>query len=181
MCADATLTSWTQRVSHVALPGPISYALAHVPAQLHESMNMVRDLQDEIREHDEAQAKMTRSTRTWLLYFTFIEAAVLFGVTAWQNLCAVAACLRVPWARARRVRILTAADADHHASPFARQISSPSSKSRGSCELILRRSGPSDRGEGVKHPQATPQSFAVRLARPAASDPPCGSTISMRM
>ena len=51
-------------------------------------MNAVRDLQDEIREQDEAQAKMTLSTRTWLLYLTFIEAAVLVGVTAWQNLCA---------------------------------------------------------------------------------------------
>ena len=31
---------------------------------LHESMNAVRDLQDQMREQDEAQAKMTRSTRT---------------------------------------------------------------------------------------------------------------------
>lgn len=75
-------------------------------------MNAVRDLQDQIREQDEAQSKMTRSTRcanrirthapvvslmsvagpnsrsgsSWLLYFTLIEAVVLFGVTAWQNL-----------------------------------------------------------------------------------------------
>ena len=53
---------------------------------LHESMNAVRDLQDQMREQDEAQAKMTRSTRTWLLYFTLIEATVLVGVTVWQNL-----------------------------------------------------------------------------------------------
>eukprot|EP00900_Chrysochromulina_parva_P017464 jgi/Chrpa1/25719/Chrysochromulina_OHIO_Genome00008973-RA len=53
---------------------------------LHEAMNMVRDVQDEIREHDAAQLKMTHSTRTWLLYFTLIEAAVLVGVTVWQNL-----------------------------------------------------------------------------------------------
>lgn len=51
-------------------------------------MNAVRDLQDEIRDQDDAMAKMTMSTRKWLLYFTFIEAAVLVGVTAWQNLCA---------------------------------------------------------------------------------------------
>ena len=53
---------------------------------LHESMNAVRDLQDEIRDQDEAQSKMTRSTRSWLLYFTLIEATVLVGVTVWQNL-----------------------------------------------------------------------------------------------
>lgn len=53
---------------------------------LHESMNAVRDLQDQMREQDEAQSKMTRSTRSWLLYFTLIEAVVLVGVTAWQNL-----------------------------------------------------------------------------------------------
>ena len=29
---------------------------------------------------------MTHSTRKWLLYFTVIEAIVLVGVTAWQNL-----------------------------------------------------------------------------------------------
>ena len=53
---------------------------------LHESMNAVRDLQDQMREQDEQQSKMTRSTRSWLLYFTLIEAIVLVGVTAWQNL-----------------------------------------------------------------------------------------------
>ena len=53
---------------------------------LHESMNAVRDLQDQMREQDETQAKMTTSTRKWLLYFTLIEAVVLVGVTAWQNL-----------------------------------------------------------------------------------------------
>ena len=31
---------------------------------LHESMNAVRDLQDQMREQDEAQSKMTRSTRS---------------------------------------------------------------------------------------------------------------------
>ena len=46
----------------------------------------MRDLQDQMREQDEAQAKMTQSTRTWLLYFTLIEATVLVGVTVWQNL-----------------------------------------------------------------------------------------------
>ena len=64
---------------------------AHPPtrlplSQLHESMNMVRDLQDQIRTQDEAQAKMTSSTRTWLLYFTLLEMAIVFGVTVWQNL-----------------------------------------------------------------------------------------------
>ena len=54
--------------------------------QLHESMNSVRDLQDQIREQDEVQSKMTRSTRSWLLYLTLVEAGVLFGVTVWQNL-----------------------------------------------------------------------------------------------
>jgi hypothetical protein len=29
---------------------------------------------------------MTQSTRSWLLYLTLIEAAVLLGVTVWQNL-----------------------------------------------------------------------------------------------
>lgn len=53
---------------------------------LHESMNAVRDLQDQMREQDEAQSKMTRSTRSWLLYFTLIEAFVLVGMTTWQNL-----------------------------------------------------------------------------------------------
>jgi hypothetical protein len=46
----------------------------------------VRDLQDQIREQDAAQSKMTQSTRSWLLYLTLIEAAVLLGVTVWQNL-----------------------------------------------------------------------------------------------
>ena len=53
---------------------------------LHESMNAVRDLQDQMREQDEAQSKMTRSTRSWLLYFTLIEAIVLVAMTTWQNL-----------------------------------------------------------------------------------------------
>ena len=53
---------------------------------LHEAMNSVRDLQDQMREQDEAQSKMTRSTRSWLIYFTLIEAMVLVGVTVWQNL-----------------------------------------------------------------------------------------------
>ena len=55
---------------------------------LHESMNAVRDLQDQMREQDEAQSKMTRSTRSWLLYFTLLEALILIGVTAWQK-CAL--------------------------------------------------------------------------------------------
>ena len=29
---------------------------------------------------------MTRSTRSWLLYFTLIEAVILVGMTTWQNL-----------------------------------------------------------------------------------------------
>ena len=49
-------------------------------------MNAVRDLQDQMREQDEAQSKMTRSTRSWLLYFTLIEAVVLVAMTTWQNL-----------------------------------------------------------------------------------------------
>ena len=53
---------------------------------LHESMNAVRDLQDQMREQDEAQSKMTRSTRSWLLYFTLLEAFVLVAMTTWQNL-----------------------------------------------------------------------------------------------
>ena len=53
---------------------------------LHESMNAVRDLQDQMREQDEAQSKMTRSTRSWLLYFTLIEALVLVATTLWQIL-----------------------------------------------------------------------------------------------
>ena len=53
---------------------------------LHESMNAVRDLQDQMREQDEAQSKMTMSTRRWLLYFTAIEATILLSVTIWQNL-----------------------------------------------------------------------------------------------
>mmetsp|Transcript_65823 Transcript_65823/g.130471 ORF Transcript_65823/g.130471 Transcript_65823/m.130471 type:complete len:198 (-) Transcript_65823:244-837(-) len=53
---------------------------------LHESLNAVRDLQDQMREQDEAQSKMTRSTRSWLLWFTVIEAVVLLTVTGWQNL-----------------------------------------------------------------------------------------------
>ena len=35
---------------------------------------------------DEAQSKMTMSTRRWLLYFTAIEATILLSVTIWQNL-----------------------------------------------------------------------------------------------
>jgi hypothetical protein len=54
--------------------------------QLHESMNAVRDLQDQMREQDELQSKMTQSTRSWLLYLTLIEAAVLFGTSLWQIL-----------------------------------------------------------------------------------------------
>ena len=53
---------------------------------LHESMNAVRDLQDQMREQDDAQSKMTRSTRSWLLYFTLLEAVVLVAMTTWQNL-----------------------------------------------------------------------------------------------
>ena len=53
---------------------------------LHESMNAVRDLQDQMREQDEAQSRMTLSTRSWLLYLTVVEACVLAGVSAWQIL-----------------------------------------------------------------------------------------------
>lgn len=72
---------------------------------LHESMNAVRDLQDQIREQDEAQATMTRSTRAWLLYFTLFEAMVLVGVTAWQNLVrALAHCVKPSHAGADLMR-----------------------------------------------------------------------------
>lgn len=53
---------------------------------LHESMIMLRDMQDQIRAQDEAQYKMTRSTRSWLLYLTCIEAAVLVATSSWQIL-----------------------------------------------------------------------------------------------
>ncbi len=53
---------------------------------LHESMNAVRDLQDQMREQDEAQYRMTRSTRSWLLYSTLLEGFVLIAVSAWQIL-----------------------------------------------------------------------------------------------
>ena len=71
-------------------------------SQLHESLNAVRDLQDDIRAHDEQQARLTESTRNWLLYFTLIEAAVLVGVTAWQNLCTRHTAARTPHARRTR-------------------------------------------------------------------------------
>lgn len=71
-------------------------------------MNMVRDVQDDIREHDAAQLKMTHSTRTWLLYFTLIEAAVLVGVTVWQNLCVARPSRALHCARARPPRLVTA-------------------------------------------------------------------------
>lgn len=53
---------------------------------LHESMIKVRDLQDQIKAQDEKQQKMTLSTRSWLLYLTVIEAAVLVATSAWQIL-----------------------------------------------------------------------------------------------
>merc|ERR1712086_1248001 len=53
---------------------------------LHESMNAVRDLQDQIREQDEVHHKMTRSTRSRLLWFTVAEAVVLVAVSLWQIL-----------------------------------------------------------------------------------------------
>lgn len=53
---------------------------------LHESMNAVRDLQDQLAAQDELHHKMTRSTRSWLLYFTVLEAIVLVAVSLWQIL-----------------------------------------------------------------------------------------------
>ena len=53
---------------------------------LHESMNAVRDMQDQMREQDEAHHKMTRSTRSRLLWFTLAEAIVLVSVSLWQIL-----------------------------------------------------------------------------------------------
>ena len=53
---------------------------------LHESMNAVRDMQDQMREQDEAHHKMTRSTRSRLLWFTLAEAVVLVAVSGWQIL-----------------------------------------------------------------------------------------------
>ncbi|KAL1510279.1 hypothetical protein AB1Y20_006601 [Prymnesium parvum] len=53
---------------------------------LHESMNAVRDLQDQLRDQDEAHDKMSRSTKSWLLYFTMLEAIVLVAVSLWQIL-----------------------------------------------------------------------------------------------
>ena len=49
-------------------------------------MNQLRDLQDQMRAQDEQQYKLTRSTRSWLLYFTVIEAVVLVGTSFWQIL-----------------------------------------------------------------------------------------------
>merc|ERR1712085_17414 len=49
---------------------------------LHESMNAVRDMQ----EQDEVHHKMTRSTRSRLLWFTVAEAVVLVAVSLWQIL-----------------------------------------------------------------------------------------------
>ena len=86
---------------------------------LHESMNAVRDLQDQLRDQvrvrrvadgavsfaprldgnlpgvssscvvcaqDETHDKMSRSTKSWLLYFTLLEAVVLVAVSLWQIL-----------------------------------------------------------------------------------------------
>mmetsp|Transcript_12047 Transcript_12047/g.37045 ORF Transcript_12047/g.37045 Transcript_12047/m.37045 type:complete len:203 (-) Transcript_12047:430-1038(-) len=53
---------------------------------LHSSMISVRDLQDQMREQDEARQKMTTSTRRWLLWFTILEAFVLVAVSLWQIL-----------------------------------------------------------------------------------------------
>lgn len=47
---------------------------------LHESMNALRDLQDQQRAQDDVQYRMSRSTRSWLLYFTLLEAIVLVAV-----------------------------------------------------------------------------------------------------
>jgi len=53
---------------------------------LHKAMIAVRDLQDQIREQDEQRHHVTQSTRSWLLYFTVIEAIVLVAVSLWQIL-----------------------------------------------------------------------------------------------
>lgn len=53
---------------------------------LHESMNAVRDLQDQMREQDERHHQMTRSTRARLVWFTLLEAFVLVAVSLWQIL-----------------------------------------------------------------------------------------------
>ena len=118
---DIRIHATTAHLSHLAPTNPsCTRALAHrSPTQLHEAMNMVRDVQDDIREHDAAQLKMTHSTRTWLLYFTLIEAAVLVGVTVWQNLCAARPSRAPHCARARPARLVTAPWADQRiASPL---------------------------------------------------------------
>ena len=53
---------------------------------LHESMNAVRDMQDQMREQDERHHQMTRSTRARLVWFTLLEAFVLVAVSLWQIL-----------------------------------------------------------------------------------------------
>lgn len=54
--------------------------------RLHDSMITVRDLQDQMREQDEARHRVTRSTRSWLLWFSVLEAIVLVAVSLWQIL-----------------------------------------------------------------------------------------------
>lgn len=54
--------------------------------KLHESMITVRDLQDQMKEQDEDHHKASRTTRSWLLWFTILEAVVLVAVSLWQIL-----------------------------------------------------------------------------------------------
>ena len=54
--------------------------------RLHDSMITVRDLQDQMREQDETTHRVTRSTRSWLLWFSVLEACVLGAVSLWQIL-----------------------------------------------------------------------------------------------
>ena len=52
---------------------------------LHESMNAVRDLQDQMREQDERHHQMTRSTRARLVWFTLLEAFAYDPLVDWTD------------------------------------------------------------------------------------------------
>ena len=54
--------------------------------KLHESMRAVRDLQDGMREAQSVNHASSASTRSWLLWFTVLEACVLVAVSLWQIL-----------------------------------------------------------------------------------------------
>ena len=88
---DVTLYLSTRAGGSAAAGGGLATADDLSPIEerirrLHHGIVSVRDLQDQMREQDIVRHRVTKSTRSWLLWFTVLAAVVLVAVSLWQIL-----------------------------------------------------------------------------------------------